>query len=120
MVEGKDIPLTKVKDLAQAAENCWSAIMYKDLAGFAKAYRDSFAAQTAMFPGMITPYVDGKPYDNGVQNAIDKYSKLPDVHAWKIPGAGGGGYLALVVDDAGKFVTEHQDSFIIKIRRAGM
>lgn len=120
VIEGRNITQAKVKALAYCAEKCWSAIMYKDFEGFVQAYKDSFAAQTAMFPGMITPFVGGKLYDNGVQDAIDRYSNLPEVHAWKMPGAGGGGYLALVVDDAGKFVNQHPESFIIKIRRAGM
>ena len=40
-----------------------------------------------MFPAMIQP---------GVQDYIDRYSAMPGVLAWKMPGAGGGGYLALV------------------------
>ena len=55
VVEGKDITETKVKALAQAADDCWQAILNKDLEGFAKAYKASFNAQTAMFPGMVHP-----------------------------------------------------------------
>ena len=40
-----------------------------------------------MFPAMI---------QGSVQSYIDKYSALDEVLAWKMPGAGGGGYLALV------------------------
>lgn len=58
-----------------------------DLERFAMAYKASFDAQTAMFPAMIQP---------GVQEYIDRYSSEDDVLAWKMPGAGGGGYLALV------------------------
>ena len=35
----------------------------------------------------------------GVQEYIDKYSVMDGVLAWKMPGAGGGGYLALVCRD---------------------
>ena len=87
VVEGQDINEKKVKDLTTAAAVCWDAILARDLEGFAAAYRASFAAQVAMFPAMIQP---------GVQEYIDTYSALPGVLAWKMPGAGGGGYLALV------------------------
>ena len=87
VVEGQDINEKKVKDLTTAAAACWDAILARDLDGFAAAYRASFAAQVAMFPAMIQP---------GVQEYIDTYSAMPGVLAWKMPGAGGGGYLALV------------------------
>ncbi|MBR1473851.1 MAG: hypothetical protein IJ602_06300 [Paludibacteraceae bacterium] len=40
--------------------------------------------------------------------------------AWKMPGAGGGGYLALVVDHAGPFCNAHPEAIPLTIRRAGM
>ena len=48
---------------------------------------------------------------------IDNYSALPDVKAWKMPGAGGGGYLALVVDDVKKFAEAHPETITLTIRR---
>lgn len=87
VVEGKDITREKVQALAAAADACWNAILALDLEGFAAAYRASFEAQVAMFPAMIQP---------GVQAYIDRYAAMPGVLAWKMPGAGGGGYLALV------------------------
>lgn len=87
VVEGKDITEPKVRALAAAADDCWKAIMERDLNGFAAAYKASFMAQVAMFPAMVNPVV---------QSYIDKYSLVPGVLAWKMPGAGGGGYLALV------------------------
>ena len=94
VVEGKDITPVKVRALAAAAEDCWNAIQEKYLDGFAAAYRASFAAQVAMFPAMIQP---------GVQDYIDRYSAMDGVLAWKMPGAGGGGYLALVCRDRDSF-----------------
>lgn len=120
VVEGKDITVEKVRALAYAAERCWSAIMYRDLSSFAAAYRDSFAAQVAMFPGMIMPAIDGEPYDNGVAAAIAEYSQMEDVLAWKVSGAGGGGYLALVVEDTAAFCAAHPEAFPLIIRRPGM
>ena len=108
VVEGKDITEVKVKALADAADRCWTAILNKDLEAFAKAYRDSFEAQVDMFPAMVQGCVPAY---------IEKYEKL--VMAYKMPGAGGGGYLACVVDDAEKFCKEHEEAIPLTIRRAG-
>ena len=119
VVEGKDITPAKVKALADAAEACWNAILKKDLEAFAAAFKASFDAQTAMFPGMITPtYVGHLEQDNRyIAEAIARYSAMDDVLAWKMPGAGGGGYLALVVKDAKQFMAEHPEAFELHIRR---
>lgn len=108
VVEGKDINEPKVKALADAADRCWNAIMHKNLQAFAEAYRDSFNAQTAMFPAMI---------QGCVQSYIDEYKDK--VLAYKMPGAGGGGYLACVVEDVKKFVQNHPEAIRLTIRRAG-
>ena len=110
VIEGMDITKTKVEVLAKAADNCWDAIMNTDLEAFAKAYNDSFNAQVAMFPAMI---------QGCVQEYIDKYSAMEDVLAWKMPGAGGGGYLACVVKDTEKFCEKHPEAIKLKIRRSG-
>ena len=49
---------------------------------------------------------------------INHYSALDDVLAWKMPGAGGGGYLALVVKDSFKFAENHDEAIHLQIRRA--
>ena len=108
VVEGKDITVAKVKALAQAADDCWEAILKRDLTGFAKAYKASFNAQTAMFPAMI---------QGCVQSFIDTYSVMPGVLAWKMPGAGGGGYLALVVEDRDAFCSKKPEAIPLTIRR---
>lgn len=110
VIEGMDITKTKVEALAKAADDCWEAIMNTDLEAFAKAYNDSFNAQIAMFPAMI---------QGCVQEYIDKYSAMEDVLAWKMPGAGGGGYLACVVNDTEKFCEKHPEAIKLKIRRSG-
>ena len=130
VVEGKDITEPKVKALAAAADLCWNAIMSKDLKAFAVAYKASFEAQVAMFPGMVRPSESlelkveslesvKKVQSSGVQEYIDKWSKVSGVLAWKMPGAGGGGYLACVVEDAEKFAIEHAEAIRLTIRRAG-
>ena len=108
VVKNKDITETKVKALAKAADDCWEAIMQTNLEAFAAAYRASFEAQISMFPAMIQP---------GVQNYINHYSAMNDVLAWKMPGAGGGGYLALVVEDASAFCQSTTEAIPLTIRR---
>ena len=159
VVEGKDITRAKVEALAAAAARCWDAILARDLAAFAAAYRDSFNAQVAIFPAMVRPVMpggekvdygdakdkvdsldkkvgkdrvdagnvmdsipgkDGVDAGDSILAVIDKYSAMPGVLAWKMPGAGGGGYLACVVEDAAQFAAAHPESIRLAIRRSGM
>lgn len=108
VVQGKDITPEKVRNLAAAADDCWQSIHRMDIDGFARAYKASFDAQVAMFPAMIQP---------GVHDYIDRYSALDGVLAWKMPGAGGGGYLALVCRDRDSFP---EGAITLTIRRSGM
>lgn len=110
VVEGKNITEPKVKALADAAERCWNAMMAMDLEAFATAFKDSFNAQIAMFPAMIQGCVPAY---------IEKYSSLSDVLAWKMPGAGGGGYLICVVKDVEAFISSHPEAIRLTIRRGG-
>ncbi len=89
-----------VRALSEAAENCWQAIMNKDLQSFAKYFNESFKAQISMFPNMVS---------KDLQKYIDEYSNKS--LALKLSGAGGGGYLVLVVDKP------LENAIKIKIRR---
>jgi hypothetical protein len=42
---------------------------------------------------------------------------MDEVLAWKMPGAGGGGYLACVVKDTVDFCHNHSEAISLKIRR---
>ncbi len=89
-----------VSRLALASEKAWEAILRKDLQAFASAFLDSFQAQIRMFPAMINA---------DIQKVIDSYAN--QALAWKLAGAGGGGYLILLSEQPVK------DSMRIKIRR---
>ena len=118
VVAGKDITPDKVKALTVVADNCWKAILAHDLAAFAEAFKSSFEAQISMFPAMVTPYVNGVICpEASVQPAIDLYSQMDDVLAWKLAGAGGGGYLILVVNDSKMFLDNNKEAIEIHIRR---
>lgn len=78
---------TNVKALAHAADEVWEAIKNKDLKKFAEGFLKSFEAQTKMFPAMV---------NDRIQTEIAKYEN--QALAWKLAGAGGGGYLILVSD----------------------
>lgn len=103
LLEETYINESNVQALTQAAEDCWKAILNKDLQAFAQAYRASFEAQIRMFPAMISPEIT---------EVIDTYKD--QVMAWKMPGAGGGGYLAFVCEQP------LPNSIRIKIRRKGL
>jgi cytidyltransferase-like protein len=73
--------------LSEATDNCWQAILKRDIERFGTHFRHSFEAQIAMFPNMMTPTV---------RKLIDQYRD--QALGWKLSGAGGGGYLILVSD----------------------
>ncbi len=75
------------KALADAADDCWDAILRRDLVAFGDAVRRSFEAQIAMFPDMV---------NQAILELIDTYRA--QTLGWKLSGAGGGGYLVLVSD----------------------
>ncbi|MEI6752944.1 MAG: adenylyltransferase/cytidyltransferase family protein [Paludibacter sp.] len=70
------------KKLSEATESCWKALQQKDAVAIGKHMTESFEAQIAMFPNMVSP-------DILAQIEVFK----PKVLGWKVSGAGGGGYL---------------------------
>lgn len=99
VLENTNISASGATALANAATDCWQAIMNKDVKQFGRAIKASFEAQIAMFPNMI---------DTDIKNIIKQYS---NALGWKLSGAGGGGYLILVSD------TPIENALQIKIRR---
>lgn len=88
-----------VKLLADAAETAWNGLKNRNIKVFSKGFMDSFNAQVRMFPGMLNPEI---------QKIIEKNSR--SALAWKLAGAGGGGYLILISEK------RIPNSFGIKIR----
>ncbi|MFA5045144.1 MAG: adenylyltransferase/cytidyltransferase family protein [Paludibacter sp.] len=70
------------KKLSEAAENCWKALQQQDAIEVGKYMTESYEAQIAMFPNMVSP---------DILEQIEQYKKK--VLGWKMSGAGGGGYL---------------------------
>jgi len=70
------------KRLSDAAHACWEALMQQDARAVGAAMVQSFDAQVAMFPNMVSPDILAE---------IELYKSR--VLGWKVSGAGGGGYL---------------------------
>jgi cytidyltransferase-like protein len=88
-----------VKSLAAAADLAWEGLLGKDMKKFSEGFLDSFNSQIRMFPKMLTPEIE---------KVIKQYEGI--ARAWKLSGAGGGGYLILISEE------EIPNSFRIKIR----
>ena len=52
-----NINQANAQNLANASNNCWDAIQKMDLEKFGKSIKESFEAQIAMFPKMVTPAI---------------------------------------------------------------
>jgi hypothetical protein len=87
VLSGTKITRDGAKALADATDNCWQAILERDIKGFGRYFRESFEAQIAMFPNMMNEMVE---------KLIHQYKDM--ALGWKLSGAGGGGYLILVSD----------------------
>jgi galactokinase/mevalonate kinase-like predicted kinase len=85
VLQGTRIDAAGAKALADAANDCWSALLAKDARAFGNAFRRSFDAQVAMFPNMV---------DDSIRATIEAHADK--ALGWKLSGAGGGGYLILV------------------------
>ena len=100
VLDGTKIDAVGAKCLADATEDCWNAMVQKNLRGFADAFTRSFEAQVAMFPNMA---------DATIRSVIDRYRS--EALGWKLSGAGGGGYLIMIAE------RKIKNTIQIKIRR---
>ncbi|NSW94351.1 MAG: adenylyltransferase/cytidyltransferase family protein [Bacteroidales bacterium] len=99
VLSNTNINTPNVKKLAEAAELAWEGLLARDIGVFARGFIDSFHAQVRMFPKMLNPEIE---------KIINQYKDI--ALAWKLSGAGGGGYLILISEK------EIPNAFRIKIR----
>jgi cytidyltransferase-like protein len=88
-----------VRALTEAADKAWEGLLARDIKKFSEGFLDSFHSQVRMFPKMMTPEI---------QKIIDRYRDK--AVAWKLSGAGGGGYLIMISEE------QIPNAFRIKIR----
>jgi galactokinase/mevalonate kinase-like predicted kinase len=86
-LENTKITPEGAKFLSDSTEDCWAAILKKDIKAYGNAFKNSFEAQIAMFPNMV---------DEDILQTIEQYKDK--AIGWKLSGAGGGGYIILVSD----------------------
>jgi cytidyltransferase-like protein len=85
VLEKTFITTENVKSLTSAATKTWDGLISMDLSKFSEGFLDSFNSQVRMFPAML---------NDRISKIIDQYRN--DALAWKLSGAGGGGYLILI------------------------
>jgi cytidyltransferase-like protein len=84
VLENRKITGDEVKKLSDAAVRCWDAILETNIIKMGEAIRDSYQAQIAMYPNMVS---------KDIIETIGKYKNAAT--GWKLSGAGGGGYIIL-------------------------
>jgi cytidyltransferase-like protein len=99
VLENTNISARNVKKLTDAAEMTWEGLTRKDISLFTKGFLSSFRSQVAMFPKMMNDKI-AKVIESNRDKAL----------AWKLSGAGGGGYLILISEK------EIQNAIKVKIR----
>jgi cytidyltransferase-like protein len=85
VLENTNITTENVRNLTNAAEMAWDGLITRDISKFSKGFSASFEAQITMFPKMM---------NNKIADVIKEYKNT--ALAWKLSGAGGGGYLIMI------------------------
>ena len=88
-----------VRRLTDAADAAWDGLVARDIRKFTKGFLDSFHSQVRMFPKMMNAEIE---------RIIEQYKDK--ALAWKLSGAGGGGYLIMISEE------KIPNAFQIKIR----
>lgn len=100
VLSNRNVNQADAKRLSKAANECWEAIKQRDIDKMGEAMSDSFDAQIAMYPNMVT---------SKMLELLDEYKPL--VKGWKVSGAGGGGYFIFASE------TPIKNAIQIRIRR---
>jgi cytidyltransferase-like protein len=93
------ISTENVRMLSGAADMAWDGLTSMNYEKFTEGFLDSFHSQVRMFPKMMIPEIE---------RIISQYKGK--ARAWKLSGAGGGGYLIMISEE------EIPNAFRIKIR----
>lgn len=93
------ISTDNVRKLTEAADLTWEGLISMDFEKFTEGFLDSFHSQIHMFPKMMNPEIE---------KIIGQFKGK--AKAWKLSGAGGGGYLIMISEE------EIPNAFRIKIR----
>jgi len=88
-----------VRMLTEAADLAWDGLIAMDYEKFTDGFLESFHFQVRMFPKMMNPEIE---------KIISRYKGK--ARAWKLSGAGGGGYLIMISEE------KIPNAFKIKIR----
>jgi cytidyltransferase-like protein len=88
VLENTNITSENVRNLTAAADKAWNGLVKKDIKNFSEGFNESFKAQITMFPKMM---------NQKISEVIAKYRDT--ALAWKLSGAGGGGYLILISEN---------------------
>jgi hypothetical protein len=72
VLRNTNITSEQARELSGAVNKCWKTILNKDIDTFKSSMRESFEAQTAMFPNMIS--------DN-IMETLDKYRDMAITNA---------------------------------------
>lgn len=99
VLDNTHINTENVRKLTEAADKAWEGLTSKNIKVFSRSFLDSFHSQVRMFPKMINPEIE---------KVINRYKNK--ALAWKLSGAGGGGYLIFVSEE------KIPNAFKIKIR----
>ena len=81
----RNLTVNYIKGLAESSKYVWKAIQNRNYDAFITAFQNSFECQISLFPNMVT---------DKIWKVIQDYSAYAD--AYKLTGAGGGGYLIVV------------------------
>lgn len=99
VLSNTQINTENVKKLTEAADVTWDGLTSMDFKKFTEGFLESFHSQVRMFPKMM---------NEEIEKIIDLYKGT--AKAWKLSGAGGGGYLIMISEK------EIPNAFRIKIR----